>query len=127
MYFLFSYYGYGDLSLSLLLGQGVKKCVNEAGIGFMMSPIYHPAMKIVSPVRKKLKVKTIFNILGPMLNPARVPFAVIGVNKEDLVGSFMPFLSYPHSPDFYFYFFLFAAYIAPLRVHSDLLSGYVSS
>ncbi|XP_031090695.1 anthranilate phosphoribosyltransferase, chloroplastic-like [Ipomoea triloba] len=65
--------------------EGVKKCVNEAGIGFMMSPIYHPAMKIVSPVRKKLKVKTIFNILGPMLNPARVPFAVIGVNKEDLV------------------------------------------
>ncbi|CAH9092843.1 unnamed protein product [Cuscuta epithymum] len=65
--------------------EGVKKCVNEAGIGFMMSPIYHPAMKIVSPVRKKLKVKTIFNILGPMLNPARVPFAVIGVSKENLV------------------------------------------
>lgn len=65
--------------------KGVKKCVNEAGIGFMMSPIYHPAMKIVSPVRKKLKVKTIFNILGPLLNPARVPFAVIGVNKQDLV------------------------------------------
>ncbi|KAL3512807.1 hypothetical protein ACH5RR_025524 [Cinchona calisaya] len=65
--------------------EGIKRCVNEAGIGFMMSPIYHPAMKIVRPIRKKLKVKTVFNILGPMLNPARVPFAVVGVFKEDLV------------------------------------------
>lgn len=52
----------------------------------MMAPRYHPAMKIVSPVRKKLKVKTVFNILGPMLNPSRVPFAVVGVYKEDLVS-----------------------------------------
>ncbi|KAL7098479.1 hypothetical protein ACP275_09G020000 [Erythranthe tilingii] len=65
--------------------EGVAKCVNEAGIGFMMAPIYHPAMQIVRPVRKKLKVKTVFNILGPMLNPARVPFAVVGVYTEDLV------------------------------------------
>lgn len=65
--------------------EGVRRCVNEAGIGFMMSPIYHPAMKIVRPVRSKLKVKTVFNILGPMLNPARVPFAVVGVYKEELV------------------------------------------
>ncbi|XP_065875351.1 anthranilate phosphoribosyltransferase, chloroplastic [Euphorbia lathyris] len=65
--------------------EGVRKCVNEAGIGFMMSPKYHPAMKTVSPVRKKLKIKTVFNILGPMLNPAQVPFGVVGVYKEDLV------------------------------------------
>ncbi|KAJ0579822.1 putative anthranilate phosphoribosyltransferase [Helianthus annuus] len=65
--------------------EGVKRCVNKAGIGFMMSPVYHPAMQIVRPVRKQLKVKTVFNILGPMLNPARVPFAVVGVYKEDLV------------------------------------------
>ncbi|XP_023000687.1 anthranilate phosphoribosyltransferase, chloroplastic [Cucurbita maxima] len=65
--------------------EGVAKCVDEAGMGFMMSPKYHPAMKIVSPVRKKLKVKTVFNILGPMLNPARVPFAVVGVYSENLV------------------------------------------
>ncbi|KAF3332841.1 anthranilate phosphoribosyltransferase [Carex littledalei] len=63
----------------------IKTCVEEASIGFMMSPNYHPAMKIVSPVRKKLKVKTVFNILGPMLNPARVPFAVVGVYNEDIV------------------------------------------
>lgn len=71
-----------------LLFQGVQRCVNEAGIGFMMAPIYHPAMQIVRPVRKKLKVKTVFNILGPMLNPARVPFAVVGVYTEDLVSTF---------------------------------------
>lgn len=65
--------------------QGVKKCVNEAGIGFMMSPKYHQAMKIVRPVRKKLKIKTVFNILGPMLNPAKAPYAVVGVYTEDLV------------------------------------------
>ncbi|XP_075514002.1 anthranilate phosphoribosyltransferase, chloroplastic-like [Primulina tabacum] len=65
--------------------EGVRRCVNEAGIGFMMAPIYHPAMQVVRPVRKKLKVKTVFNILGPMLNPARVRFAVVGVYKEELV------------------------------------------
>ncbi|XP_052180541.1 anthranilate phosphoribosyltransferase, chloroplastic-like isoform X1 [Diospyros lotus] len=65
--------------------EGVSRCVKEVGVGFMLSPVYHPAMKIVSPVRKKLKVKTVFNILGPMLNPARVPYAVVGVYKEDLV------------------------------------------
>ncbi|RDX70073.1 Anthranilate phosphoribosyltransferase, chloroplastic, partial [Mucuna pruriens] len=66
--------------------QGIKKCVNEAGIGFMMSPKYHPAMQIVRPVRKKLKIKTVFNILGPMLNPAQAPYAVVGVYTEDLVS-----------------------------------------
>lgn len=68
--------------------QGVAKCVDEVGIGFMMAPKYHPAMKVVSPVRKKLKVKTAFNVLGPMLNPARVPFAVVGVYSENLVRFF---------------------------------------
>ena len=61
--------------------------MSEAGIGFMMATRYHPAMKIVRPVRKKLKIKTVFNILGPMLNPAQVPFAVVGVYTEDLVSS----------------------------------------
>lgn len=78
-------------SLNLLLSwkQGITRCVNEVGIGFMMAPIYHPAMKVVRPVRKKLKVKTVFNILGPMLNPARVSYAVVGVYSEDLVSLFI--------------------------------------
>lgn len=58
----------------------------EASIGFMMSPKYHPSMKIVAPVRKRLKVKTVFNILGPMLNPAQVPFAVVGVYNKNIVS-----------------------------------------
>ncbi|KAJ8627877.1 hypothetical protein MRB53_021184 [Persea americana] len=66
--------------------EDIKRCVERVGIGFMMSPKYHPAMKVMGPVRKKLKIKTVFNILGPMLNPARVPFAVIGVYHEDLVN-----------------------------------------
>ncbi|KAL0331949.1 UNVERIFIED_CONTAM: Anthranilate phosphoribosyltransferase, chloroplastic [Sesamum calycinum] len=66
--------------------EGVKTCVEEVGIGFMMSPNYHPAMKTFAPVRRKLGVKTVFNILGPMLNPARVPFSVVGVYKEDMVS-----------------------------------------
>ena len=63
----------------IFLNQGVKKCVEEVGIGFMMSPKYHPAMKIVAPVRKRLGIKIVFNMLSPMFNPARVPFAVVGV------------------------------------------------
>nr|XP_029124384.1 anthranilate phosphoribosyltransferase, chloroplastic isoform X3 [Elaeis guineensis] len=73
------------LGVKIELGPEVKRCVKEAGIGFMMAPNYHPAMKVVRPVRKRLKVKTVFNILGPMLNPARVPFAVVGVYHEDIV------------------------------------------
>jgi len=76
-----------NLIFSVIAYQGVKKCVSEVGIGFMISPKYHPAMKIVRPVRKKLKVRTIFNILGPMLNPAQAPYAVVGVYTEDLVSS----------------------------------------
>ncbi|XP_071728024.1 anthranilate phosphoribosyltransferase, chloroplastic-like [Rutidosis leptorrhynchoides] len=65
--------------------EGVRKCLKEVGIGFMMSPKYHPVMKIVAPVRKRLGVQTVFNVLGPMLNPARVSYAVVGVYKEDMV------------------------------------------
>ncbi|KAL9689909.1 hypothetical protein QQ045_010300 [Rhodiola kirilowii] len=64
--------------------QGFVRCVIEAGIGFMMSPHYHPAMKIVSPVRKKLKVKTVFNILGPMLNPGW-DFYFPGKSSKELI------------------------------------------
>ncbi|KAL3526405.1 hypothetical protein ACH5RR_011061 [Cinchona calisaya] len=74
------------LGVAIDLGpEGVKRSVEEVGIGFMMSTNYHPAMKIVAPVRKKLKVKTVFNTLGPMLNPAQLSFAVVGVYKEDMV------------------------------------------
>lgn len=74
------------LGVAIDLGpEGVARCVREVGVGFMMAPKFHPVMKVVAPVRRSLKVKTVFNILGPMLNPARVPFAVVGVYNSNLV------------------------------------------
>ncbi|KAH9316133.1 hypothetical protein KI387_024760, partial [Taxus chinensis] len=63
----------------------IKQCISEAGIAFIMASKYHPAMRLVAPVRKVLKVRTVFNVLGPMLNPARVRYAVVGVYSESLV------------------------------------------
>jgi anthranilate phosphoribosyltransferase len=72
--------------LTLFCCKGIKRCVNEVGVRFMMSANYHPALKIARPVRKQLKIKTIFNILGPLLNLVRVPYAVIGVYHKDIVS-----------------------------------------
>jgi anthranilate phosphoribosyltransferase len=64
----------------------VARCVQETGFGFMFAPIHHPAMKNVAPVRKELGVRTIFNILGPLTNPAGAPNILMGVFHADLVG-----------------------------------------
>jgi anthranilate phosphoribosyltransferase len=64
----------------------VAVCVEEAGIGFMFAPNHHPAMKIVAPVRKEMGVRTLFNILGPLTNPAGAPNMLMGVFHPDLVG-----------------------------------------
>ncbi|MBV9666116.1 MAG: anthranilate phosphoribosyltransferase [Actinobacteria bacterium] len=58
---------------------GVAKCVEEAGIGFCLAPRFHPGMRHPGPVRRELGVATVFNLLGPMANPARVKRQVIGV------------------------------------------------
>lgn len=55
-----------------------KQCVNEVGIGFFFAPLYHPAMKIMLPHRKNLGIRTVFNMLGPLLNPANVKRQLIG-------------------------------------------------
>jgi len=60
--------------------------VAQTGIGFMFAPNHHPAMKNVAPVRKELGVRTIFNILGPLTNPAGAPNILMGVFHPDLVG-----------------------------------------
>lgn len=59
--------------------EGVRRCIDEAGVGFMYAPRYHPAMKAVVPVRKALRVRTAFNLLGPMLNPADAQYGLVGV------------------------------------------------
>jgi anthranilate phosphoribosyltransferase len=64
----------------------VAKCIADTGIGFMFAPNHHPAMKNVAPVRRELGVRTIFNILGPLTNPADAPNILMGVFHPDLVG-----------------------------------------
>ena len=64
----------------------IARSIEEVGIGFMFAPNHHPAMKNVAPVRKELGVRTIFNILGPLTNPASAPHILMGVFHPDLVG-----------------------------------------
>jgi anthranilate phosphoribosyltransferase len=64
----------------------VAACIDEVGIGFMYAPVHHPAMKVVAPVRKEMGVRTLFNILGPLTNPANAPSILMGVFHPDLVG-----------------------------------------
>ncbi|MFC5577087.1 anthranilate phosphoribosyltransferase [Lysobacter niabensis] len=64
----------------------VAQCIERCGIGFMFAPVHHPAMKAVAPVRREMGVRTIFNILGPLTNPANAPNILMGVFHPDLVG-----------------------------------------
>jgi len=64
----------------------VAACIERCGIGFMYAPIHHPAMKVVAPVRREMGVRTLFNILGPLTNPANAPSILMGVFHPDLVG-----------------------------------------
>ena len=66
--------------------EAIARCIEEVGVGFMFAPNHHPAMKNVAPVRKELGVRTIFNILGPLTNPAGAPNILMGVFHPDLVG-----------------------------------------
>ncbi len=63
----------------------VAECIREAHIGFMFAPKFHPAMKYVQPVRKSLDFRTVFNILGPLANPANANAQVMGVPEESLM------------------------------------------
>jgi anthranilate phosphoribosyltransferase len=64
----------------------VGECLAATGIGFMFAPNHHSAMKNVAPVRREMGVRTIFNILGPLTNPAGAPNTLLGVFHPDLVG-----------------------------------------
>jgi anthranilate phosphoribosyltransferase len=64
----------------------VGRCIDEVGVGFMFAPNHHSAMKHAGPVRRELGVRTIFNILGPLTNPAMAPTQLMGVFHPDLVG-----------------------------------------
>jgi anthranilate phosphoribosyltransferase len=64
----------------------VAESIARTGIGFMFAPIHHPAMKVVAPVRREMGVRTLFNILGPLTNPANASGILMGVFHPDLVG-----------------------------------------
>ena len=66
--------------------EAIAQCIAQVGVGFMFAPNHHPAMKNVAPVRKELGIKTIFNLLGPLTNPASAPNILMGVFHPDLVG-----------------------------------------
>lgn len=68
-----------------LTPEQMAQCVQEIGVGFMFAPNYHSAMKHAAPVRRELGVRTLFNLLGPMTNPAGAPNQVMGVFARDLV------------------------------------------
>jgi len=63
----------------------VAECIKQAHIGFMFAPMFHPAMKYVQPIRKSLGFRTVFNILGPLANPANAAAQVLGVADENLM------------------------------------------
>jgi anthranilate phosphoribosyltransferase len=64
---------------------GVSRCIREAGIGFLFAPAFHPAMKFAGVPRRELGVRTVFNLLGPLTNPARPDYQLLGVSSADLL------------------------------------------
>ena len=70
----------------MLTPEQVATCIEETGVGFMFAPSHHGAMKHAAPVRKELGIRTIFNILGPLTNPAGAANQLLGVFHPDLVG-----------------------------------------
>ena len=69
-----------------LTPEQAARCIEDVGLGFMFAPNYHSAMKHAAPVRRELGIRTLFNILGPLTNPASAPNQVMGVFHPDLVG-----------------------------------------
>jgi anthranilate phosphoribosyltransferase len=72
------------VKIELNAGQ-VRQCIEEAGIGFMFAPVFHPAMKYAAATRREIGIRTVFNILGPLTNPAGAKYQVLGVPSDGLV------------------------------------------
>ena len=72
---------------------GVTRCIDEVGIGFCFAPRFHPAMRHAGPVRRELGVPTVFNFLGPLANPARARFQVIGVSDPAMADKMLGVLA----------------------------------
>jgi anthranilate phosphoribosyltransferase len=75
------------LGVQIDLGpEAVAQCVEEVGMGFMFAQRFHPAMKFAAPLRREIGIRTVFNILGPLTNPARASYQVLGVANPKLAG-----------------------------------------
>jgi anthranilate phosphoribosyltransferase len=72
---------------------GVARCIDEVGMGFCFAPRFHPAMRFAAPVRKELGVPTVFNYLGPLANPGRAQFQVIGVSDPAMAEKMLGVLA----------------------------------
>jgi anthranilate phosphoribosyltransferase len=73
------------LGVRIELGaEAVAQCLETVGIGFMFAPVFHPAMKYAAAPRREIGIRTVFNILGPLTNPARAQFQIIGVPSREL-------------------------------------------
>jgi anthranilate phosphoribosyltransferase len=71
----------------------VKRCIDEVGMGFCFAPRFHPAMRFAAPVRRELGVPTVFNFLGPLANPGRARFQVIGVSDPAMADTMIGVLA----------------------------------
>lgn len=69
-----------------LTPEGVSQCIHEVGIGFMFAPNHHPSLRRIGPIRKAMKIRTVFNIVGPFLNPCSAEYGVIGVFRPELLN-----------------------------------------
>lgn len=69
-----------------LTPEGVAQCIEQAGMGFMFAPAFHPSMRYAGPVRREIGIRTVFNILGPLTNPAHAQCMLLGVAYEQLGG-----------------------------------------
>lgn len=76
-----------------LLPQDVARCIDEVGIGFLYAPLLHDAMRYVMPARREMKIRTVFNLLGPLCNPARATAQVLGVYSEKVTEMMAQVLS----------------------------------
>ncbi|HEX7459164.1 MAG TPA: anthranilate phosphoribosyltransferase, partial [Acidimicrobiales bacterium] len=72
---------------------GVARCIDEVGLGFCFAPRFHPAMRFAGPVRKELGIPTVFNFLGPLANPARAQFQVVGVSDPAMADKMLGVLA----------------------------------
>ena len=72
---------------------GVARCVDEVGIGFCFAPRFHPAMRFAAPVRRELGIPTVFNFLGPLANPARARYQVVGVSDPSMADKMLGVLA----------------------------------